>query len=462
MILWILLIFYVFVLLVYCLPTPDSKPTFEKMDFKMNRSSPYQACVHTSDCNNNEKCFQNKCYPTYRGTLYCNTLTGSWALEEIQGAHYLKCTCRAPHIVGQRFEGGNCDVDVACAPHGQLESVFLRDPTQARCLCKKGYRPLSPPRVGCRKLLPSEREKRACDADELDRAEAVRVFHAHYLNQLPATQKCLRNPCTFNILNGAPLRHTRFDPRYGCVCNPRYGNFGVQFEKGGGSGEYLVTTGGYDACGNIFQSEPNIETRVRLFTYFYIKGEPPKSFIQFTGLNPAYVVPELRAFLKDSSLQIDESWPHNYTQYLFENEDFLVHTRECFLESIFQFERCHERLMRRNQMIECDKIIDQVPDVLNRHLQAYSLLYKYPVCKYTASDFAELYKNRYILNPYLLSYKEYRVLMRSNGIEISSWQDDKYIVDLAVSEFDKYEDSSVYPQLRSMVKQASQRSRTLI
>lgn len=430
---------------IYFIPA-ESKLSFEKINFQIDKFIPYQSCNVNSDCNNNEKCFNSKCYPTYRGTQYCNYFTGSWVLEDINGIKYLKCECRYPNIVGQKFDGGNCDVDVACSPNGQLESMYIPDLSKAKCLCQKGYTSLPHPQIGCRKLLPSETEKDMCESDEVSMSEALSIFHFDYLNNLPKTKKCLKNPCSFNILNGNPLKHTEFDPKFGCICNPRYGNFGVKFDN---MNHYLQTEG-YDACGNIFKNEPNIETRVRLYTYFYINGEPPKSFIQFINLNPDYLVTELQKFVKNKNLQISESWPYNFMQYIFEKKDFFVHTRECFFETFLEIENCYERLIRKNQMIDCANISDQVPRLSNRHLQAYNLLYKYPVCKYTSSHLADLYKNRYILNPYMLSFKEYRVLLRSNGLEIYSWQDDKWFVNLAPSEFDKYEDTSIYPNLKNL------------
>lgn len=431
---------------VYFIPA-ESKLSFEKINFQLDKFIPYQSCTVNSDCNNNEKCFNTKCYPTYRGTQYCNHFTGSWVLEDINGVQYLKCTCRYPNIVGQKFDGGNCDVDIACSPNGQLKSIFIPDLSRAECICKKDYKSLTYPQIGCKKRLPSEMEKTICESDELPISEAFSVFHLDYLNSLPTNKKCLKNPCSFNVLNGKHLTHTKFDPQHGCICNPRYGNFGVKFNN---MNNYLITEG-YDACGNIFKNEPNIETRVRLFTYFYINGEPPKSFIQFINLNPDYLVPELQKIVQNNkNLQINELWPHNYTQYIFENENYFVHARECFIETFLEIEHCYERLIRKNQMIDCDKIVNQIPKIPNRHLQSYNLLYKYPVCKYKSSQLADLYKNRYILNPYLLSYKEYRVLMRSNGIELYSWQDDKWVVNFAPSEFDKYEDTSIYPILRTL------------
>ena len=428
----------------YFIPS-DSKLSFEKLNVQFNKHAPNQACTVNKDCNNNERCFNKKCYPTYRGTTVCNPFTGSWVLVDVNGTQYLKCTCRHPNIVSQKFDGANCDLDIACAPNGFINYGISRNILQAECLCMKGFKSVRQPQIGCEALLPSEIEKSLCDSDEIPISQATSVFHADYLNSLPAAKKCLKNPCSFNVLNGKPLQNTKFDPRYGCICNPAYGNFGIKFNN---MNNYLITNG-YNACGNIFQNEPNIETRVKLFTYFYINGEAPKSFIQFTNLRADHLVNELQNFVKDTKLQIDEIWPYNFTQYLFENEQFTVHTRECFLYSFLEIE-CYERLMRDNQMIDCDKIIDQVPNVSQRHLQSYTLLYKYPVCKYTFSDFNNLYKNRYILNPHLLSFKEYRRLMRSNGIEIFHVPDRKWIVNFAPSEFDKYENTSVYPNLKNL------------
>lgn len=436
----------------YYLVPKDTKFTFEKLNLQLNVRTPYQTCISNSDCNNDEKCFQNKCYPTFRGTNYCNPLTGTWVLEDLKGKQYLKCTCLYPNIVSQKFEGANCDLDIACPPFGQLNSIFIQDMSEARCICKKGYKSVTTPRLGCEKFLPSEVEKSVCDSDEIHISQASNVFHSEYLNNLPAAKRCLKNPCSYNIFNGEPLLNTKFDSKYGCVCNPTYGNFGIKFDSQN-LGKYLITDG-YDACANIFKSPPKKSISIHLFTYFYINGDKPVSFIQFSNLSSHQLIPELQRYVKNKNLQVSEIWPYNFSQYIFENEWYMVHTRECFLVTFFQIEECHERIMKWNHTIECDKIIDTVNEnTSNRHFQTYALLYKYPVCKYTSSEFSDLYKNWHILNPYFLSFKEYPQLARSNGIEMfyatemSRWE-----VSLAKSEFEKYESTSVYPILKPLFK----------
>lgn len=451
LILWVLLIVYVFTIFYYYFVPKDAKFTFEKLNIQFNTLAPYQTCTSNSDCNNDEKCFQNKCYPTYRGTHHCNPLTGTWVLEDFNGKQYLKCTCLYPNIVSQKFEGANCDVDIACRPFGQLNSIFIQDMSEARCLCKKGYKSVTTPRLGCEKLLPSEIERSVCGSDEIHISQALSVFHPEYLNNLPAAKTCLKNPCSFNIFNGEPLTNTKFDSKYGCVCDPKYGHFGIKFDSKN-VGRYLITDG-YDACANIFKNTPNVHTPVRLFTYFYIKGEPPISFIQFSNLNKDHLIPELQNLVHDKKLQIGEIWPYNFSQYIFENEWYMVHTRECFLRTFLQIEECNERIMKWRHTIECEKIIDTVlnKNVSNRHIQTYDLLYQYPVCKYTSQTFSDLYKNWHILNPYFLSYKEFPQLIRSNGIEIYYAPEMvKWIVTLAKSEFEKYESTSIYPELKPL------------
>lgn len=446
-ILWFLLIFYIFIIFYYYLITEDTtKLSFEKVDIKFNTLTAYQNCNLNSDCNNDEKCFQNKCYPTFRGTNYCNLLTGTWVLVDLNGKQYLKCTCLYPNVVSQKFEGANCDVDIACAPFGQLSSIFFKDLSEARCLCKKGYKSVTIPRLGCEKLLPSEIEKSVCSSDEIHISQASGVFHSEYLNNLPGAKKCLKNPCSFNVFNGEPLTNTKFDSKYGCVCNPKYGNFGIKFDSQN-LGKYLITEG-YDACANIFKNIPSNPTRVRLFTYFYIKGDPPVSFIQFSNLRKDNLIPEIEKFVHNEKLQIGEIWPYNYTQYILENGWYLVHTRECFLRTFLQIEECNERIMKLKHTTECKKIIDivQQKNVLNRHVQTYDLLYQYPVCKYTSGKFAHLYYNWHILNPYILSFKEFPELYRSNGIEMNFAPEmGIWTVGLAKSEFEKYENFSIYP-----------------
>lgn len=440
--LWIMLIFYIFILF-YNLISTEPKPSFKKLNFTINSFISNQNCKVNADCNNNELCVKDKCIPTYRGTSYCNSFWGSWVVEKINGVDYVKCTCLYPNVMSQKFEGADCDVDVACATNGQLKSRFIQNILDAECECKKGYIAVKTPRLGCKKLLPFEHNKTVCDDTEIHISKAGGVFHPDYLRTLPPSVQCLKKPCSYNVFNDSFLKHSKFDPNYGCICDPRYGNIGVKFDT---TNNYLITDG-YDACANIFEKEAIHSQKVSLYTYFYILDKEPKSFIQYTNIEKDLLVKQLQNFVKSENIQISEIWPYNYSQYIFENSDFHIHTRECEERTFLFIEYCNEQIMRKNHMIDCHQILDTIPqDSKNQHLKTYALLYKYPVCKYTSSNMKGMYRNRYILNPYFLSFKEQKSLLRTNGIKIQPSKDDWTVV-LASADFDKYEAGSVHPTL---------------
>lgn len=431
--LWIVFIFYVVLLIVKWIPvrsdaTWDVIPTFQEHVFG--------ACQTDAECQSSETCLLRQCYPKYRGVSECNPHTGRWSLIQHNGKKYAKCMCKYPQLVTQAWDGANCDVGKACGPNGVLENVKLNPVVYGRCKCDNGYYQAGK-ELTCRKLLPHQQFNITCTDNEVTRKEAESIFSKEYLEGISKTIQCIRKPCSFNVFNGKLLTYTHFDPKYGCICDPNKGNFGIHFKN-----DSFLKTEGYDACANIFENEQDVQ--VKMYSYFYIKNEPI-SFIHFEKLNESAIVPQLRNHVTMDALQVSEHWRFSFAQHVFRNKKFWVHTRNCWFENLFHLERCNENILSENQMEDCHNITKHLLKGDGQHANTYKLLYKYPVCFYRVND--SIYHDRVILNPFFLSFKEQPLLTRSNGFKITPFLKDSWHVDLAESEFDSHAHSSVYPDL---------------
>lgn len=447
-IVWLLVFFYLFLLIIYLRPT--KKPPFQKLSVHFPEYKyPSQACSESSECNNNEMCFQNKCYPTYRGTRHCNLKTGTWILIQVHDQQFLKCTCLYPRLITQRSDGGNCDVDLACGPYGRIR--LMPNVQDSYCECTKGYKSVTYPKIQCTLLLPSEKTEPTCAENEMTVIEARGIYSLQYLNHLPHTVTCIKKPCSFNVLNGKPLKHAKWNKDYGCVCNPTYGHFGIRLEN---TETDYIETPGYNACASVFENEPTVPMHIKLFTYFYILGKPPVSFIQFPKLPLNQLVPEFKKTAPAGPyipLQIEEMWPNNYMQYVFEHENYIVHTRDCWHDMKWIFYTCNEKIWKRKQMNHCHTVWWLAAKYAkNEHLHTYKLLYHNPVCKYKyfegqSEEDKLMYDNRYILNPYFILHKNHPELVRSNGLQLYYNTDGEWEVSLAHTNFDRYEETSIVP-----------------
>ncbi|GFS52449.1 per os infectivity factor 1, partial [Nephila pilipes] len=117
----------------------------------------------------------------------------------VNGQAFMKCICKYPNLITQSYDGGNCDVGLACEPHGKLERTDVDPLKFGKCNCDDGYKPGG--NLTCVKMLPFEQQKLFCKSDEVYRRNANQIFHPDYLSNIPPLINCLKIPCKHNIFN---------------------------------------------------------------------------------------------------------------------------------------------------------------------------------------------------------------------------------------------------------------------
>lgn len=437
LLLWLVLIFYLILLVVKMIPAA-ARPSWDKIG-AITLSSGATKCTSSSQCQSSEVCLQDECVPKYRGgSSECNSETGDWVVVRVVDKSYAKCVCKYPHLISQAWDGGNCNVGKACGPHGRLVDVNRNPVRYGRCTCDEGYYADG---LECRKTLPYQRFRVGCAGDEMTRSEARSVFTRDYLNSVPSIVQCFKKPCSFNVLNGKPTKYNVHDPKYGCICDPSKGNFGVVFQN-----ESYLQSNGYHACGNIFENEPDHDAQVQLYTYFYVKDMDPISFLHFDKLKRDSVVESLRDHVTKRTLQIGEDWRFGYAQHVFREKDYYVHSRTAWTETAFKIRKSDENVMLRKHMTDCRDITKHVVPGDSLWANTYRLLYHFPVCHFTDPQTPKYY-DAYVLNPFLLSFKGYPTLERSNGFVMVKYMLDSWYVDLAENYLDSHAGSARYPDL---------------
>ncbi|GFX47227.1 baculo_p74_N domain-containing protein [Trichonephila clavipes] len=87
------------------------------------------------------------------------------------------------NLITQNHDGGNCDVGIACEPHGKLERIDVDPIKFGKCNCDKGYKPGN--NLTCVKILPFEEQRQVCNANEISRIDTDEIFHPDYLSEYP-------------------------------------------------------------------------------------------------------------------------------------------------------------------------------------------------------------------------------------------------------------------------------------
>ena len=431
----IILIFLYLLLIYYCIILVSKIPPKETFSWHHIRefTETRTQCKDDGDCLSDEKCYRDACVKTL--TRECNPNTGMWVLTD----SILKCVCKYPHLITQTNEGTNCNVDVACGLHGSLNNVIDDPMTMGECECEDGYMAVRDNNMpNCVKKMdldeldcyPFDLGTNTCDCPEnyisSDSNDAKRIFDPKYLSQFGNKKKCLRRPCTFDVLNGnKELLHGELvDDRF-CKCDARYGLFGVKLNV-----QNYLKTDSYNACASIFEDgesiEPNVD--VILYCYYYIDGKLPMCFIQFRKLKNVSPV-----FGNAKEIIISEPWSEtNFFQVILETASTTTHTRKCF-ESIGFY--CDENIWVDNLRINCDGMNLDKMFYLYYKVGFYNKVYMYPFCKYTRDNDMPEYKGKYILNPLMIELKDYPKLLRSDGIEIRPLNNNRWSVDYAGNHF---------------------------
>ena len=363
-------------------------------------------CKTSADCPPTHVCLGNHCIPKLSRISRCNPATGHWISYVYQGVTFAICVCSKPHLINQKYFGGNCDVEVGCGVHGR----YLSD--RKICECDPGYRPVN---LMCQKLPAIEHKNlNDCEPDEIKVSELKPHdgFHNDYIKTL-SPLKCVKRPCSFDALSGRPLKHAKFLNGWGCVCDPRYGLFGVVLE---GANKKYLNSPGYDACASIFSEDPQDPIDVKLITYFYLGNREPVSLILFEQLNGDDLISPLKGTTQIILGQ--KIWKYDFSQYFFDtNEKFRARTRHISSFYLFNIERVNEWLYVDDfSPAKCDEIPSFWQDRLNSRVDAYNILYKSPVCRISPNDPKyRMFWNKVVVNPQHVTFKEFAHLHRFNA-----------------------------------------------
>lgn len=405
---WVLLFLYVGLTLLYAVSKTETTKIspWPILTITPEPNSIKSECQTNKDCPSSHVCLGNQCIPKFLRYGRCNHATGYWISYVYQGATFAICVCSNPHLVSQKYFGGNCDVNVGCGVHGQYNL------NKNICECDPGYRAVD---FNCKKLPAIDyMNSNPCGPDEINVSQinASHEFHTDYVKSL-SKFKCVKRPCSFDALNGRPLKRAKYEDGWGCVCDPKYGLFGIVLE---GKDKKYLNSPGYDACASIFSQDPQDEIDVKWITYFYLGNREPFSLVFFDKLNEEDLI---TPFKGSSQLMISQkNWRYDYAQHFFKtNPTFRARTRKVNSQGLLNIETVFEWLYVNNfAPANCNKIPDLWQYRFNPRVDVYDILYKSPVCRMTPDDPKySMFWDRIIVNPLQLTYKEYTHLHRFNA-----------------------------------------------
>lgn len=428
---YVLLALYALLLLFYAWefqrPTILSWPYLTRVD-----STSATTCQEHSDCDAHHLCVFDTCVPQLLRGEECYPETGAWTLVAHLGKSFAACICNNPELVSQKYFGGNCDVQVACQPHGTFD---LQTDT---CSCDEGYVPSG---YTCKKMLAIERmQYSSCGPHEIyyDQIKPEDGFTDAYL-EANRDKKCFKRPCTFDALSGLPLKRARYEENMGCVCDPTLGQFGVRIEH---MNDY-VRGPGYNACQSIFSIPIEKPIPVNIMAHFYLMQRDPVVMLIYENLDPNKLIKPLTG----GSLQISQEFPYDYMQVFFrERQPYRARTREFHFDTYHFTQKKKNWVMKNNRMEWCRYMTRHLSFLKNsqllqsRHLYkneqkrnwTWALLYGYPACYIGRDDTEapEKYRGRYVSNPLHLTFTEFPKEDRSNGLFLQYGGPGEWILDL--------------------------------
>lgn len=366
-------------------------------------------CRRDTDCPLTHVCLGTTCVPKLLRGGKCDPAHGRWISYAMKGgAAFAICACIDDRLFTQKVFGGDCDANVACGAHGK----YL--PEQSSCECDKGYRAAA---VGlaCEKVPLLEYLKTLpCEKNELG-VSSIRDedgFHPDYLLRRLEKQKCVKRPCSFDALSGRFLKHGRYEHDWGCVCDPKYGLFGVVLE---GVGKKYLSSPGFDACASIFDRDPQEPIDVKLVTYFYLEKREPVSLVLFDPRDSDLLAPAFRG--RGGPFMLHQSpWRYDYAQRFFqEHPRFNARTRKIYKDSMFGIEVANEALYYSDFKPEyCNTPIRIWLNAGQDRVAAYHVLYQSPVCKMLDRD-PSVFRGRVIVNPNHVTFRAFPELHRFNA-----------------------------------------------
>lgn len=392
-------------------PTPTAIPPWPLLPVPKALSQSAIHCQVDADCAAHHVCLTQTCVPKLLRGGQCNPQTGQWISFQVKKVSFAICQCLKPDLFTQNFFGGDCTVNVGCGVHGHY------NPQLKKCECDPGYKDMSLPggRLTCQKV-PVFQQSWVCGPDELEKTQLhTHGFHVDYETQRVPPAPCVKRPCSFDALSGRPLKHGKWDPQWGCVCDPTYGLFGVVLE--GHNKKYLKNREGFDACASILVQDPPGPINVKLITYFYLGFRDPVSLIRFEKVPEKDLIPLLRG-QKGPVMITQSQWRYDYAQYYFKNHPtFRARTRSVTRLSIFGNTRLNEWDYRDAfQPLACTDVANILYPPHTPEL-VYRVLYENPVCFVNDTTAPTLFKDRVIVNPYHFTFDDsnYEHLQRFNA-----------------------------------------------
>lgn len=376
-------------------------------------------CQGDDECPSSSVCLGGTCVRKLLRGGQCNPETGRWISYHLKQTLFAICACLDSTLYGQKIFGGDCTVSVACGVHGQY------DKNTKTCQCDPGYKAVD---LKCQKLPAMEYKNASpCAPDEFEVATTNlerEGFHAEYVaKHLQGTARCVKRPCQFDALSGRPLKHGRYVADWGCVCDPRYGLFGVTLL---GQQKRYLKSEGFDACASIFQKEPAKPINVQVMTYFYLGDKEPISILLFENLKEGQLIPLLKGRMGRFMIR-QSKWRYDYAQNFFnENRKFRARTRSVMERHLVTRSSKVVETLRREydyknefEMIYCDFLYFQIVEKfspLSLRL-AYKVLYASPVCRIAWNDAHAhpMFRDRVVVNPQQLTLTEHENLSHFNA-----------------------------------------------
>lgn len=426
-----MVILYVLLLLLYVgltglyfwtQPQATAVPSWPQIGLPPRDPEKITTCSHDADCQDpHSVCLGSTCVPKLlRGEGECDPAHGQWISYAVKGGVFAVCVCTDDRLFSQKVFGGDCNVNVACGPHGRY--VPLPGGGGGTCDCDPGY--VAAPNLECQKVPLLEYMKSLpCEQNELH-VSSIREedgFHAEYLRRRIATQKCVKRPCSFDALSGRPLKYGKYKHNWGCVCDPKYGLFGVVLE---GLDKKYLSSPGFDACASIFEKDPTEPIDVKLVTYFYLEKREPISLLLFDRLKDAAAADLLPVFRERGGgggpLMLRQSlWRYDYAQHFFrEHEHYHARTRKVYKDPMFGMEVIDEALYHDHFKPAYCSDTHRVWLAGHRdRVAAYLVLYKSPVCKIHDQDANAdpMFRGRTVVNPNHVTFQDYPELQRFNA-----------------------------------------------
>jgi Per os infectivity len=261
----------------------------------------------------------------------CTATTSDAILTKVGDKYNFICKCKYPSIVTQLTPESDCNIPIACRPHGHLNHDFMMsDPKkEGYCECQFGYTNSRTNEFGpfCRESQAHELPP--CYNASLDSESLIKLNHEN-IGSLQSDQnsRCFNDPCQVDPQTQQTNRNcymTRFRNEIGniCRCDPSFGYFPV-------NGSFSMLKAKSDApsgCMNIFNTPaPNTQFEEKCnFRVDTSKKLPDCTLtfknVTFSSLSPIFKSAVEEKFNQNPPIIIPQitlklMWPYTFTNIL--------------------------------------------------------------------------------------------------------------------------------------------------